>query len=59
MLSANASPTCEPFTPSSRSFSETLPLRGIACELLDESVTMHVDYALEGVNEPVKIPTPA
>jgi hypothetical protein len=27
-------------------------------KVLDESVTMHLDYALEGVIEPVKIPTP-
>jgi hypothetical protein len=28
-------------------------------KVLDESVTMHLDYALEGVNEPVKIPNPS
>jgi hypothetical protein len=27
-------------------------------KVLDESVTMHLDYALEGGTEPVKIPTP-
>lgn len=39
-----------------------LPMRGLldmTVKVLDESVTMHLDYALEGVNEPVKIPNPA
>lgn len=39
-----------------------LPMRGLldmTVEVLDQSVTMHLDYALQGVNEPVKIPNPA
>jgi hypothetical protein len=39
-----------------------LPVRGlldIPVKVLDERVTMHLDYALLGVNEPVKIPNPA
>ena len=39
-----------------------LPMCGLldmTVKVLDERVTMHLDYALQGVNEPVKIPNPA
>jgi hypothetical protein len=39
-----------------------LPMRGLVdlpMDILGEKVTMHVDYALSRINEPVKIPNPA